>query len=255
MEQLPPVEQFGREFVLVATITTNRTCDPTPPACCNDTEFCSRCTEVYNVVAAYDDTTVQWTGSLTNGSKTLQAGEWAYISIDNQEVASIASTQPILIGHYFGSYTYYGENNTVGDPSFSLVQRRRSYKRKYIGATCIPGFNVGHYANMIVKAGTSEQMKLNGATFLNANDTILVPGTEYEAFKNQFDCSGIVNMPASTDARAFVIEHVGNEKFACPCTGLGLSQGTSLPVVCWQYSMGCRADCSLPDAMRYVASI
>lgn len=150
VEQIPPVQSFGREFALVPI---DLPCVEAP-ACCNDPAFCSRCTEIFRVVAAEDGTVVQWTGSQSSGSVTLQSRQSEYVLIPKTDVASLSSNKPILAGHYFNSVNYNGPNSTLGDPSFSLVTDTHKYQRQYRGVTCCPGFDV-HHANLALEQGSS----------------------------------------------------------------------------------------------------
>jgi len=224
VEQLPPVRSLGRHFNLVPY---SQSCADVPvggPTCCagSFTQFCSECTEAFRAVAIEDNTEITWTGTATSGSATLNAGESTYILIDQSEVAHLDSSKSILIGQYApNSFGYYGNNTeqdqpALGDPSLAIVQRRESYQKSYRGATCVPGFDY-QYANLVIKQGTANQVKLNGATFLNPTGGVAIPGTGLEAHRYQFDCSGV----GSSAALGFHIHHTNNKEFGLTLFGLG----------------------------------
>jgi hypothetical protein len=200
VEQVPPKSTLGRHFAMVPL---QHTCSAAPK-CCADPLFCSKCTEIYRVAAAENNTVVTRNGTETSESFTLQAGESRYILLSQTEHSYLVTTKPVLLGHYFNGQAYQGQNS---DPAFAIIPQVESYAHKYQAATCFPQFQT-HFVNLVVKAGTSSQLLLNGAPFLTAAQPKPIPGTNLEAFKYQFDCTTSNGKPIS-----FTIEHMQNESF------------------------------------------
>lgn len=157
VEQLPPVDAWGKEFVVGA--------------------FAKLGSSVIRVVAHRDGTEV-----FANGGKvaTLKAGEF-YENVWLMNSTLIKASEPILVVQYakgFSSLSAGGSNpDSLGDPMMIVLPPVDQYLKSYNFSTPYAGIWY-HYVNVMTETSGVSKIRLDGIP-VPADSFTIVPGTKY----------------------------------------------------------------------------
>jgi hypothetical protein len=145
VEQLPPVSNWGREFISVPLATRAQ----------GDT---------FRFLASQNNTTVQVNGT---DVATLNRGEFHEQIIDT--AANITSNNPILVAQFSNSTTFDGPDDQFdADPFMMLIPPYEQFLASYTVSTPASGFPT-NYINVVVRAEAAGGIVLDG-TAIAASD-------------------------------------------------------------------------------------
>ena len=135
VEQLPPLESWGRQFYTMPLATRQG----------GDT---------FRFLAAEDDTTVRVNGVVV---ATLDQGEHHEQLIDG--AAAIDADRPILVAQYSNSSSF---DNSISDPFMVLIPPYEQFLARYTVSTPSTGFPI-NYINLVAPATAVGKITLDGA--------------------------------------------------------------------------------------------
>ena len=139
VEQLPPVNAWGKRFATVPFATRTKG-------------------DFFRFVAAEDDTDVYLNGALTH---TLNAGQYfeRLLTVKTE----IISTKPIMVAQYATSVLF--DPSSVSDPFLMIVPPYSQFLNHYTISTPVTGFSI-NYANVIAPTASLNAITLDGAPLL-----------------------------------------------------------------------------------------
>lgn len=136
-EQLPPVDYWGRKFVITNSST--------------------RSADVFRITSSGNNCHIYIDGQYRS---TLQARQTAEYSItESQEALYVETTQPALVNLFEVGGEYGGDN---GDPSMVLINPVEQQMSKVTFATLPSTTNLTHYANIVTSTHATGAMRLDG---------------------------------------------------------------------------------------------
>lgn len=163
VEQLPPLEAWGREAIVTPHYVISHG---------------SGDTAVFKVLAAFNSTQVSVTNSKGTVSYILRSGQ--SIEVPLLEPYAINATRPILVAQYEHSVGFTNSSeDTLGDPFMMLAPPTEQYDTAYAFQSIDdPEFSSdAHFINVVVPASAAASMRLDGmpigAPFLP------IPSTRY----------------------------------------------------------------------------
>ncbi|MFH2009176.1 MAG: IgGFc-binding protein [bacterium] len=119
-EQLPPLQTWGKEFIVARTESQHDAAHPEEP-------------NLLRFVSGADDNHIVLDPPLPGlgGSLTLHRGQWR--EVRTYEDVHVRGTGPLMIGQFMVGQSYYspGWMNNHGDPSFGIVVPLVQYRRQY----------------------------------------------------------------------------------------------------------------------------
>ena len=134
VEQLPSTDRWGTSYVTLP--------------------YASRIGgDTFRFLASTDGTVITQNNSIV---ANLDRGEYYETIIDGP--AQITANNPILVGQYANSSAF---DDTISDPSFSIIDSFEQSKNAYSFATGTTGFD-RHFVNVIAIAGSLDSLVLDG---------------------------------------------------------------------------------------------
>jgi PKD repeat protein len=153
VEQLPPVEAWGREFVTVPLATRTK----------GDT---------FRFLAARDETKISVNNTVV---ATLNRGQVHERVITGS--SHISATEPILVAQYSNGTTFDG---VVSDPFMMLIPPYEQFQRSYTVTTPASGFRA-NYINIVAPQAAISGVKMDGTAIPSSQFTQISGSTFYGA--------------------------------------------------------------------------
>ena len=145
IEQLPPIESWGKRFVTQPLATRTR----------GDT---------FRVLAQTNSTEVRINGTLVS---TLAAGKFFETILTTASV--IETSQPALVAQYAHGQTF---DNVPGDPFMMLVPPSEQFQSDYTLSTPVTNFDT-NYANIVVPVSAIASVQRNAQTIPSSAFTLI----------------------------------------------------------------------------------
>ena len=150
VEQMPPLDSWGREFVTMPLATRSR----------GDT---------FRILAAEDGTRVAITGQ---ADAVLDAGAYVERLIDGP--ATITADRPVLVAQYSNGSTF---DSSISDPFMVVIPPFEQFQANYTVTTPASGFQA-NFLNLVVRAAGAGSVTVDGVT-LPADSFVPVPGSDF----------------------------------------------------------------------------
>jgi len=161
VEQMPPLEAWGREAVVTPHYIVSHG---------------SGDTAVFKVLAAFNNTGIDITNSTGTTHYTLQSAQ--SIEIPLLEAHTIAASRPILVAQYEHSVGATNDpEDTLGDPFMMLAPPTEQYDTAYAFQSIDdPEFSAfAHFINIVIPAAAAGSLKLDGLPI--TAPLLPIPGT------------------------------------------------------------------------------
>jgi RHS repeat-associated protein len=146
VEQMPPVNTWGKRFVLIPSATRSRG-------------------DFFRFMAAYDNTAVYLNGAR---AATLRRGQFYEKLI--KDSTEVISTEPILVGQYATSSYFDPATAGMADPYLTVVPPYTQFLDHYTIATPGTGFSI-NYVSIATPATAVGQITLDGSQIAANNFT------------------------------------------------------------------------------------
>ncbi len=159
MEQMPPQENWGQHFVVIASVQDDYGKRP-------------KTGDIIRVIAASDSTVV-----LVNGIFQAKLIKGSYTQFPLKKLAYIETTHPALVVKYLR--TALPDSAAPGDPDLTVVPPLENMSMFYSIPTVADGFNfLNHFITIIADSLALRSTTLNGFP-LNSRIFAPVPGSRY----------------------------------------------------------------------------
>ncbi len=160
LEQMYPVEVWGKQFVAVPSKTT--------------------AADRYRIMASTDNTNVTLTGKgPMPGPFTLKKGEWKEFEL-RAVPAFIQSDKPLMVAMFLVGGTYNGRIDNLGDPSMVLLNSIEQY-RDTVTLYNSPYENITeNYLNIITTVKDTATLKVDGKSIIAFNEKFQTIGPQNE---------------------------------------------------------------------------
>jgi gliding motility-associated-like protein len=175
LEQMPPVDSWGREFVMVSTKNTVR--------------------DIYRFLSATDGNIIEIynKGNVLNQSFTLNKGNWREIELDSS-TRYVRSSQPILLAQFLVGGDYNGHKpgsgpgpQGIGDPAMVVLNSLEQYRDTVTLYNSPFEFIIENYINIVMKSRDTSTFLLDGLPLLNYNARFRTIGPNDEFAFAQID--------------------------------------------------------------------
>ncbi|MFN8279755.1 MAG: gliding motility-associated C-terminal domain-containing protein [Saprospiraceae bacterium] len=160
LEQMYPVEVWGKQFIAVPSKTT--------------------AADRYRILASEDNTTVTLSGQGSMpGPFTINKGEWKEFEL-RAKPAYIQASKPIMVAMFLVGGTYNGRSDNLGDPSMVLLNSIEQY-RDTVTLYNSPYENITeNYINVITTVKDTASFRLDGRSAVQLNQTFQTIGPNNE---------------------------------------------------------------------------
>ncbi|MBK8451224.1 MAG: gliding motility-associated C-terminal domain-containing protein [Saprospiraceae bacterium] len=161
LEQMPPIDSWGKAFITVPTKNTSN--------------------DIFRILAANNNTQIEIysKGNVLEQSFTLQQGNWRELRI-NAYATYIKASEPILVAQYLVGGECNG-HNSIGDPAMVLLNSLEQY-RDTVTLYNSPFEKITeNYINIVLKAQDTSLFQLDGRPLnsFNAKFQTLGPNDEF----------------------------------------------------------------------------
>jgi hypothetical protein len=181
-EQLPPVTQWGKQFLVPNAFENTEINPPSTTASSNVG------TNIIRVVASVAGTKVTWSGAttfMTDGGKnissggTLNEGEWVALridgTVDNNPSCYISADEPVGVAAFMTGATFGRNAGASGDPSIAWIPALNQSVQSALIAPFMFPYNIGgnthlgetnsiHYMIIIAPTGKEILTTVNGSS-------------------------------------------------------------------------------------------
>ncbi|CAH1244449.1 PKD1 [Branchiostoma lanceolatum] len=165
LEMVPPVDTWGKEFVVVPLSDSN-----------GDSKI--------RVLAARDNTQVRITGQ---SARTLAAGKYWELSLQSDQYSYVSATAPVLVIQHRVKLI----NDIPSDDLMMVIPPVSQFVTEY-SFTATPGAQ--HHVNIVIKTSEIGGLRLDGAALDVSSNWTAVPDTDMSAAR--------VDIPAGTHTLA-----------------------------------------------------
>lgn len=142
LEQMIPIDSWGKEFIMVPTKNTTN--------------------DIFRILSSSDNTLVEIfdKGQLLNQSFTLNKGEWKELRMD-ANARYLRATQAVMVSQFLVGGECNGHNE-IGDPAMVLLNSIEQY-RDTVTLYNSPFENITeNYVNIVMKSQDTSSFRLDG---------------------------------------------------------------------------------------------
>lgn len=160
LEQMSPIDSWGKEFVTVPSKYTSN--------------------DIFRILAANNNTQIDVynKGNTLNQSFILQKGNWREIRI-NAEASYIKASEPIIIAQYLVGGECNGHNR-IGDPAMVILNSLEQYRDTVTLYNSPFEKIIENYINIVLKSQDTSYFKIDGQTIRNFNTSFQTIGPNDE---------------------------------------------------------------------------
>ncbi len=157
LEQMPPIDSWGRDFVMVPTKNTTN--------------------DIFRILTATDNTVIEIydKGNVLNQTLNLNKGNWRELRMD-ANARYVKSSQPILVAQFLvggecNGHSKSGGSNSlgIGDPSMVLLNSVEQYRDTVTLYNSPYEQIIENYINIVMKAQDTSTFQLDGLPLKNYN--------------------------------------------------------------------------------------
>ncbi|XP_035683576.1 IgGFc-binding protein-like [Branchiostoma floridae] len=192
VEQIPPVDTWGKRFVTVPL--AGRTGG-----------------DIFRIVAARDGTTVRVTGH-TSRSQWLHSGEfWDLDDVPSSAYQVIASSKPIMVLQYSKGFE---SDYTTGDPFMMYIPPTEHFAADYTFATVDAAGSVyDSYINIIIKTTERSGLLYDGRALPSSTSWVQIPGTDLSAAQLHITSTGTHKIKHNSAVVTFSVFYYGYSSY------------------------------------------
>ncbi|XP_078686977.1 IgGFc-binding protein-like [Branchiostoma floridae x Branchiostoma belcheri] len=185
VEQIPPVDSWGRRFVTVPLAV--RTAG-----------------DIFRIVAARDGTTVSVTGQ---GSRVIHSGDFWELDVPSNVYQVITSSKPIMVLQYNKGTAADGVNT---DPFMMYVPPIEHFAADYTFATVdAVGSVFDNYINVVIKTTEKSGLRYDGSPLPSSTSWVQIPGTDLSAARLHIFTAGTHKIKHNSPLVTFSLFYYG----------------------------------------------
>ncbi|XP_078605771.1 IgGFc-binding protein-like [Branchiostoma floridae x Branchiostoma japonicum] len=189
VEQIPPVDTWGKQFVTVPlSVRTGG--------------------DIFRIVAARNGTTVNVTDTgHTSITRLLHSGDFLELDVPSSAYQVIASSKPIMVLQYSKGLLY---DSTNGDPFMMYIPPNEHFAADYTFATVdAVGSEFESYVNIVIKTTEKSGLLYDGRALPSSTTWVQIPGTDLSAAQLHITSTGTHKIKHSSVIVTFSIFYYG----------------------------------------------
>ncbi|XP_078603527.1 IgGFc-binding protein-like [Branchiostoma floridae x Branchiostoma japonicum] len=187
VEQIPPVDKWGKRFVTAPLAVRTRG-------------------DIFRIVAARNGTTVRVRGH-ADQSRVLHSGGFWELDVPSNVYQLITSSKPIMVLHYSKGIR---SDSTNGDPFMMYIPPIEHFSADYTFATVdAAGSEFDSYINVVIETTKKSSLLYDGHPLPSSTSWVQIPGTDLSAAQLHITSTGTHKIKHNSAIVTFSILYYG----------------------------------------------